>query len=63
MYMGQHFSKRRRKKNRSSSYVAPSDITIKEELIYELDKMQEQLVEIRNIYRPPTPISRQVKDS
>jgi hypothetical protein len=56
--MGQHFSKRRRKKSRTNSAVSPSTITLKEKIIDELNVMQEQLNELKNIkseHRPPTP--------
>ena len=46
--MGQHFSKRRRKRGNANN-VVPNIISSKEKIISELDKMNEHLKEIKNI--------------
>ena len=64
--MGQHFSKRRRKKSRTNSEVSPTTIILKDKIILELDKMQGHLDELNDIkkeYRPPTPSPRILKDA
>ena len=62
--MGQHFSKRRRKKSKTNSVISPTTIPLKEKILVDLDIMNEQLEEIRNErHRPPTPSPRFLKDS
>jgi len=64
--MGQHFSKRRRKKSNTNSTVSPSTIIIKDKIIVELDKIQGHLDELKHIKkenRPPTPSPRILNDS